>query len=145
VTATAGNKLTVILIDALPTGLSLSDLKVVTRPRSTDGQRIVHLIDPVVEDFVTQTLKKAFPRSVSPDPGQAAMPPTIPHFTFPTPPFDTVGLYEGGNGYRTGVIRSGGRCKMRAGALYTAVRAPALSQFTEVWPFCFVCRFVIVD
>jgi hypothetical protein len=45
---------------------------------------------------------------------------------------DIIGLYDGG-GFRTcGVFRAAGRCKMR-------------SAHDDTIPFCFVCRYVIVD
>jgi hypothetical protein len=68
--------------------------------------------------------------------GASLMSPTnLPVGFIPPPvpaPADIIGIYEGGGLHDCGVFRPAGRCKMRDGT-------------AQGFPFCHVCRYVIVD
>lgn len=67
------------------------------------------------------------------DSGSIVTPTNLPSLTVrPRTKADIVGIYEGGDQHDCGVFRPAGRCRMR-------------DQNIIMTPFCFVCRYLIVD
>ncbi len=110
------------------------------------GTNRVTLIEPAVIDYLRAT-DQIFSKphdcaSTDPKAGdEEVRPPTIPGLKMPSRPADLIGLYEGGYDVACGVVRPSGRCKMRRNAVYD----PKSSTVKEVWPFCFVCKFIVLD
>ena len=118
-------------------------------PRTTETGARVKLIDPAVVSYL-QTTDRAFPKPAACNVSTAVRhsineeevrPPPIPGVKMPSRPGDLIGVYEGGYDIACGIARPAGRCKLRRSAVYDL----AAHKVKEVWPFCFVCKFVIVD
>lgn len=115
-------------------------------PRTTHTGIPITLIEPAVMEHLHAT-DSVFPKpspcnSNATDVAEEEVrPPAIPNLKMPSRPADLIGLYEGGSDHACGIVRPAGRCKLRRAAVYDS----ATGSVGEIWPFCFVCRYVIVD
>lgn len=147
VLSTSGHQVRLFSIGATPG--AQDQIHVLYKPKLTADGRDLRLLDPIVEDYVTA--HGVFPKPPGgciganrADPGgEAVSPPPITNLKVPTYPADLIGLYEGGWDWACGVVRPAGRCKMRHGATYDEQTDGTYK--IEVWEFCFVCKFIIVD
>jgi len=127
------------------TGNDLTDLCVLYLPVGDDIDHPVHVMDPVVEAYVTA--RGAFPRPAGilcTATNVDGQPPAIQSFTMPNIHADVVGVYQGGNYASCGVVRPSGRCKLRRAAVATPSAANILVP-SEIVQFCSVCKTVIAD
>ena len=147
VLSTSGHEVRLMSMGATPG--AEDEIHVLYKPKLTADGRDIRLLDPIVEDYVKA--HGVFPKPPGgcvgtnrADPGgEAVPPPPIPNLKVPTYPADLIGLYEGGWDWACGVVRPAGRCKMRRGATYDEQSDGTYK--IEVWEFCFVCKFIIVD
>lgn len=149
VTTTAGTSaVTEVTMSTFDTSLFLSRFSVSTsanfsliKPLRRDGVEI-KLVPPSILKRIDDTddplnANPAAPHAACTAAGhdgvEVMTPRNLPTLSrLPPTKADIIGIYEGGVNHDCGVFHAAGRCKMRSGGKLTV-------------PFCFVCRYIIVD